>query len=302
MKTNSSPTTWGARDQSGSEIWDSQPVFTNERVTRKDWLKLLFYPKKFLLYRFVIKSLKHKHIKTNLIDPLRVLDLGCGTGASVIDFKKIFGRTVEVIGIDVVELQVELAREKIKKYGVWAEFEWYDGVNIPFPAEYFDAVYTSDVLGHVANVPAWLDNIYRVLKPNGALAMFSESRLGRHAYIRRYLFKRGLNVDPHAEFHVSLYSKIKLRALLQKAGFEIKKMYGVFWASFLVHPDEFYSKLSPTKQFPFLRALNSLLYHLKRAARPFSIAAAELYGLIEMMVLGKWVESQGYVILAKKLK
>ena len=230
----------------------------------------------------------------------RILDVGCGTGASVVDFKKMFGRSVEVVGIDVVLLQIELAKEKIKKNGVWAEVEYYDGVNIPYPAEYFDAIYTSDVLGHVEDVPEWLSHLNRVLKPGGVLAMFNESKLGRHAYIRNYLFKRGLNVDPHAEAHISLYSKSEMKKKINEAGFEIKKMRSMFWASFLVHPDEFYEKLSKTKKFPFLRMINSILYRLKKKTHPFSTAAAELYGLVESFLVGSFVESQGYVVLARK--
>lgn len=290
-----------------------EPVWRGDTVGFFDWGKLLFYPKKWALYLYIKKCLSAsrlgfrpwqagKNTEDSLSPPFRILDVGCGTGAAVIDFKKLFGRSVEVIGIDVVKMQVELARAKMRKYGVWAKIEWYDGTRIPYPADYFDAIYTSDVLGHVQNVPAWLAELQRVLKPGGALAMFSESRLGPHAYIRNYLMKRGLNADPHAEFHISLYSKKKLQALIEKAGFAIEKMRGVFWASFFVHPDEFYPALRETRQFPFLRTLNALLYYAKKATRPVSTAAAELYGLFELLLIGRWIEAQGYIIFAHKRK
>jgi len=214
---------WGKTDESGVEIWDDNPVFQKDAVDYKDRLKLLFYPKKYLLYRYIEKA--KKRTKVDLKAPYRVLDVGCGTGASVIDLKKMLGREVEVIGIDVVRLQIELAKEKILKNAVWAKVDWYDGEHMMFPDNHFDAIYTSDVLGHVTNVPIWLKELNRVLLPGGVLAMFSESELGRHAYIRKYLFNRGLNVDPAEEFHISLYSKDKLKEMLNEAGFEIKKMY-----------------------------------------------------------------------------
>ena len=291
---------WGRTDEHGSEIWDAEPVFRRDRVGAREKLKLFFYPKKFFLYGYLQKHRKHKNTENTLLQPFRILDVGCGTGAAVIDLKKLFGRQVEVVGIDVVKLQVELAEKKMRRYGVWAKIEWYDGTRIPYPADYFDAIYTSDVLGHVQNVPVWLDELQRVLKPGGALAMFSESRPGPHAYIRNYLYQRGLNADPLAEFHISLYSKKKLHALIEKAGFSIEKMRGVFWASFLVHPDEFYQALSQTRQFPFLRTLNALLYYAKKITHPVSTALTELYGLIEILLIGRWVEAQGYIILARK--
>lgn len=297
---------WGKIKGDGSEVWDTSPVFLGERVEFKDWIKLLFYPKKWMLYRWVIKGMKNQSQQSSLMmgenECLRILDVGCGTGASLVDFKKKFGRSVEVYGVDVVALQIDLAREKIKKNGVWAQVDWYDGEHLPFPNEYFDAIYTSDVLGHVENVPAWLKELNRVLKPGGTLAMFSESKLGRHAYVRNYLMKRGLNTDPHAQFHISLYSKQELKDMLSGAGFEIKKMYGAFWASFLVHPEEFAHELQNTNKhkFIFLKLINKVLFWSKKKTHPYSTALCELYGLIEMYVVGKWVEVQGYVILAKK--
>lgn len=288
---------WGKVTDDGVEIWDSVPVFTGDTVTMKDWGKLLFYPKKLLLYRWIKKTLKRSASSMNV---MRVLDVGCGTGAAVIDLKKLFGRAVDVVGIDVVQLQIELGRKKTKRHGVVAQLEWYDGSHLPFPSQSFDAVYTSDVLGHVSDVPAWMHELVRVLKPGGALAMFSESKLGRHAWIRQYLLDRGLNVDPHAAFHVSLYSKAELRSLVTNAGFEIHLMYSAFWPAFFLHPDEFHPALSGQKRFPLLRTINKWLYWLKQKTHPYSTAAAELYGLIEMLTIGRWVESQGYIILARK--
>ncbi|MEK7623277.1 MAG: class I SAM-dependent methyltransferase [Patescibacteria group bacterium] len=325
---------WGKVNEEGVEIWDTNPVFLGDRVAWKDWVKLLFYPKKFLLYRWIkrnLSTLAPEHLSTNVPS---ILDVGCGTGASVIDLKKIFGRGADVVGVDVVKLQIELAQKKIKQYGVVAEVLWYDGKSLPFPDASFDAIYTSDVLGHVADVPAWLKELNRVLKPfdsaqgkpGGVLAMFSESKLGKHAWIRKYLFNHGLNVDPHAQFHISLYSKSELKQLIANSGFEIKKMYSVFWPAFLLHPEEFYEPLQSViasdpkgakqssalkdcfvasaprndRNFTFLRALNCTLCLIKKKTHPYSTAVVELYGLIEMVTIGRWVKSQGYIILAKK--
>ncbi len=285
---------WGVVDSDGSEIWDTDPVFIGLQVTWQDKLKLLFYPKKFLLYRFIAKHVNKQRGK------IRILDVGCGTGAAVVDLKKLFGRRVEVIGVDVVHLQVDLARQKIKQQGVWAEVKWYDGKSLPFIDESFDAVYTSDVLGHVEDVRTWLLELNRVLKSNGVLAMFSESKLGKHAWLRNYLFKRGLNVDPHENYHISLYSRTLLHEYIEEAGFYIKRIYSAFWASFLVHPDEFYEKLQSQKKFPVLRCLNKILFLVKKKTHPVSTALGELYGLVEMLTLGRWLEAQGYIILAKK--
>jgi len=281
-------------EASGAEMWDAWPVIFNGGS--KAWLTLLFYPKKFALYRFIQKNIP-KSVDSSA--GFRILDVGCGTGASVIEMKKLFPQA-EVCGIDVIQLQIDIANARLKEYATDARVEFYDGLSIPAEDNSVDVIYTSDVLGHVADVPKWLAELNRILKPNGILAMFSESKLGKHAYIRNYLSRRGLNVDPHQEFHISLFSKNELRALLVDSGFEIKKMYSTVWAKFLMHPDELYPALQSTSQFFILRFLNTILYWLKNKIKPVSLAVAEFYSLIEMYTIGRWVESQGYVILGKK--
>ncbi len=297
-KTNKSG--WGRVGGQSVEIWDTDPVFANDLVSWKDRLKLLFYPKKFFLYPYIYRDAKRKTRKRDLTQPYRVLDVGCGTGASVIDLKKMLGKKAEVVGVDVVGLQIDLAKEKIRKNAIWAEVLLYDGNSLPFEDSSFDAVYTSDVLGHVEDVGFWLSELNRVLKKGGVLAMFSESELGKHAWLRKYLLDRGLNTDPHSEFHISLYSKSSLQKLLHDAGFDVRRMMGAFWATFLVHPDEMCEKLQSQKGFFFLRLINKILCWLKKKIHPFSTALCELYGLVEMLVVGKWVEAQGYVILGRK--
>lgn len=283
---------WGIRDSEGAEVWDARPAVTKPGI--KSWVKLLFYPKKFALYRFLRKGLPKG---------ARVLDVGAGTGAALIELKKLFPHIQEAVGLDVVQLEVDIANSRLEEYGVDACVELYNGTHLPFPDNYFDVIHTSDVLGHVANVPAWLRELNRVLKSGGRLAMFSESKLGKHAFIRNYLMARGLNTDPHAEFHISLYSKKELRALLEGAGFAVKKMYSAVWAKFLVHPDELYPALQKSApRFKILRTVNNWLYRLKEKTKPYSLAVAEFYSLLEMYTLGRFVESQGYVILGKKNK
>lgn len=298
---------WGVKNKDGAEIWDSDPVFPGDRVSLREKLILLFYPKKFFLYRSVRKHIhaltkRYATIEGGQLYHPKILDVGCGTGAAVIDLKKMFGRSVDVIGVDIVQLQIELAQKKMKEHGVWVDLRHVDGDHLPFDTHSIDVVYTSDVLGHVRDVSAWLTEINRVLKPGGTLAMFAESRLGRHAYIRQYLLRRGLNLDPHAEFHISLYSKNTLKELLQQAGFDVEVMYSTVWAKFFVHPDELYPAFQNHGGFFFFRLVNALLYRLKKITHPFSTALCELYSLVEMLTIGRFVESQGYIILAHKKK
>jgi len=53
MKEQNTTLGWGRIDKSDMEIWDTNPVFLGDKVTKKDWFKLLFYPKKWFLYRYL---------------------------------------------------------------------------------------------------------------------------------------------------------------------------------------------------------------------------------------------------------
>lgn len=299
MNRQITTTGWGVRASDGTEIWDAKPIFINDTISWKEKLKLLFYPKKFLLYNAIAKDIKKKDVG-DLRDPYRILDVGSGTGASVIDMKKLFGRRVEVVGADVMYIQNDLARENIKKHGVYADIVEYEK-KLPFVDYSFDAVYTSDVLGHVPDVDFWLSELNRVLVTGGLLAMFSESTLGKHAWLRKYLLKNGLNTDPHAEFHISLFSKDELRKKITRSGFFIYKMFSTVWLKFFVHPDELYHALQAQKRFLILRKFNAFLCVIKKKTHPFSTAIVELYSLVELVTLGRFIESQGYIILARKL-
>ncbi|PLX28741.1 hypothetical protein C0581_01085 [Candidatus Parcubacteria bacterium] len=98
---------WGTMEGAQTEFWDARPVFTSEKITLKDRLKLIFFPKKFLLYKWMRKKIKDGK-------KIRILDAGCGTGAAVIEMKKLWGKQVEVVGIDVIQMQIDLAKERIK--------------------------------------------------------------------------------------------------------------------------------------------------------------------------------------------
>lgn len=286
-------TGWGHVHSDGSEIWDTDPIFVGT-LSFLQKLKLLFYPKKLMLYRWMQKDMQKKG------RPYRILDIGCGTGAALIEMRSLFGKDVELHGLDVVQMQIDIAKRKLSDLSVDAHVSLYDGQNIPFDNGFFDAVYSSDVLGHVKDVPHWLSEIDRVTKKDGVLAMFSESKLGKHAYIRNYLIEHGLNTDPHAEFHISLYSKSQLKELVEDSGFDVSDMWSIAFLKFFIHPDELYPALQSQRKFPFLRMVNKMLTFFKNKTRPVSLALCELYVFFEMLSFGRKFESQGYVIWAKK--
>lgn len=298
---NSSSTLgWGKTKDGGIEMWDAEPVFAHA-PSFTERTKLLFYPKKFFLYHAIGKAIQH-HEKHGEARPFRILDAGCGTGAAVIDLVRLFGNRIEVIGVDVIRLQIDIGRQKVADAGIQASLEWYDGETLPFQNGYFDAVYTSDVLGHVKDAGAWLNDIARVLRPNGLLAMFTESLPGKHAVVRRYLLTKGINVDPHAEFHISLHSKQDIQNMLRNAGF----VWSFFSAgpalNFFLYPDEGNAILQKTSTVLVVKKVNAWLASLKKRLAPYSVAFVEILVTIHFATIGRVLETQGYLVVATKEK
>jgi SAM-dependent methyltransferase len=105
-----------------------------------------------------------------------VLDLGCGTGDSVEQFRNV-NPAVEWTGVDVERSPEVAARRRAD-----AEFVTFDGVHLPFPDGSFDAVYCKQVLEHVRAPAALLAEVARVLRPGGLFAGSTSQLEPFHSY------------------------------------------------------------------------------------------------------------------------
>ncbi|MBP1931245.1 methyltransferase domain-containing protein [Ammoniphilus resinae] len=103
------------------------------------------------------------------VDGMRVLDVGCGTGAITRELAKQRDR-IEVIGIDPSPIFVEKAKSLTQNENI--TYLVGDGKSLPFPGESFDAVVFHTVLCHVSSPELFLREAYRVLKKGGQLVIF----------------------------------------------------------------------------------------------------------------------------------
>lgn len=100
----------------------------------------------------------------------KVLDLGCNEGYGTYELFKNF----DVVGLDVDKKLVDKA---IESYGQM--FMIYDGKCIPFDDGSFDAVVSFQVIEHVEDVPGFLSEVRRVLKPKGIFLCSTPCRVYR---------------------------------------------------------------------------------------------------------------------------
>ncbi len=105
-------------------------------------------------------------------EPLKVLDVACGTGDFTIELAQKADEGSEVIGIDISEGMMAIGREKIKKAGVKAELLAADCEALPYSDKSFDRISVGFGFEHLE---LGLSEMYRVLAPGGKLVILELS-------------------------------------------------------------------------------------------------------------------------------
>jgi ubiquinone/menaquinone biosynthesis C-methylase UbiE len=117
----------------------------------------------------------------------RVLDAGCGAGYGAEMIAQ--AGAIEVVGVDVSEVALELARSTV---GAGVTLEQGDVAALDFDDDSFDIVVCFEVIEHVDDRDRVLDELARVLRPDGLLLISSPNRdryvpgnpHHRHEYVR----------------------------------------------------------------------------------------------------------------------
>jgi ubiquinone/menaquinone biosynthesis C-methylase UbiE len=97
----------------------------------------------------------------------KILDLGCGNGRSLQFLKD---KDIDYIGVDFSEKLIKIAQQNYPK----VKFQVADALNLPFPNNYFDKIYSIAVLHHIPSEKfriQFFKEARRILKPDGLLIL-----------------------------------------------------------------------------------------------------------------------------------
>jgi len=118
------------------------------------------------------------HAGTRTVERLRlpagaaVLDAPCGTGASALPAARAVGPGGSVVGADVADEMLALARAKAHRAGLGnVQFRSGDMRALGFPDESFDAVVSVFGIFFVPDMPALAAELWRMVRPGGVLAV-----------------------------------------------------------------------------------------------------------------------------------
>jgi ubiquinone/menaquinone biosynthesis C-methylase UbiE len=101
-----------------------------------------------------------------------VLDLCCGAGASAIPAARLVGPAGQVLGIDVAEPLLALARSKAAREGLGnVTFHCTDATHTGLADGCFDAVVCVFGVFFAADMAAFAEEMWRLVKPGGTLAI-----------------------------------------------------------------------------------------------------------------------------------
>ncbi|MDA0991774.1 MAG: class I SAM-dependent methyltransferase, partial [Verrucomicrobia bacterium] len=103
----------------------------------------------------------------------RVLDVGSGNGYILSRYARA-GAIVD--GVDITPAAVDLCRSRFDCEGLQGTFQEADAQQLPFADDTFDCVCSMGVLHHVPDTAAAVREIFRVLRPGGALRIMMYHR------------------------------------------------------------------------------------------------------------------------------
>jgi len=155
----------------------------------------------------------------------RVLEIGFGTGHSLVELARQVGESGLVTGVELSPGMIEVARKRIYPFEHKqakcpersAQMIQGDGTLLPFAHNSFDAVFLSFTLELFSedDIPIVLDECHRVLKSEGRLGVVS---MEKQAVLACRLYEWG-----HERWPVLLDCRpIELRKSLETGGFRVQ--------------------------------------------------------------------------------
>ncbi len=170
------------------------------------------------------KKIKNKGLNIlNAKEGEQILEIGFGTGNSILSMAKSVGKSGKIIGVDISQGMLDIAKVKVDKAGLLDRvvLKHEDATMMNFNSDYFDAVFMSFTLELFSDTQmiTILEECKRILRINGRICVVSMLKKNKKPSIISRLYAWGQKKFPE---YVDC-RPINLQQVLKNEGFVISK-------------------------------------------------------------------------------
>lgn len=209
------------------EYWDT---YTNDIEVCKNPAGTLEFFNELESYRYDKISYLREYIKFKKYQGKKVLEIGCGPGIDAVQFAR---AGADIWGVDLSSRAIELCRANLIINGFQERAEQFfvgNAEELPFPDESFDSVYSHGVLHHTVNTERAIEEVRRVLKPQGAAVIMLYNRWSWFNFLA---ILSGTNIE-HKDEDAPIIKRYSIR--------QCKDMFRQFGGKIEIHVDRFPKK------------------------------------------------------------
>lgn len=218
--------------------WDT---YINDIEVCKNPVGTLEFFEELEEYRYEKISYLKKYINFDKYQDKKVLEIGCGPGIDSVQFAS---AGADVWGVDLSSKAIELCRSHLILRGFQDKAKQFfvgNAENLDFKDRSFDVVYSHGVLHHTVDTTRSIEEVRRVLKPNGEAIIMLYNRWSWFNFLATL---SGTKIE-HKDEEAPIIKKYSIR--------QCRDMFRHFGGKIEIHVDRF-PKKNPQTQKSFLYA------------------------------------------------
>ncbi|WP_435166711.1 class I SAM-dependent methyltransferase [Candidatus Pelagibacter bacterium nBUS_28] len=171
------------------EFWNNNPLWTGETKFETGSFKFFEDHRKTVINDCFAGALEKNCFPAlyKKDEKFKILDLGCGIGFWLIEFKKRGYKNL--YAVDLSKEAIKLTKKRLNFYNYKANLSIQNAENLNFENEMFDHVNCQGVIHHTPNTIQCVSEINRILKPNGTanISVYYKKFIIRNWKILRFL-------------------------------------------------------------------------------------------------------------------
>lgn len=240
------------------DYWEKNPPqvwYSDKEPLSNEWFNEIEYKRYKLYYPYLPEVAEFENHPGET-----VLEVGVGVGTDLLQYAKNGSR---VFGIDLTERAVELTKKNLSRHNTPLNISIDSVTKLPFNNSVFDLVFCFGVLHHVLDTEKAINEIYRVLKPNGKAIVMLYAPGWKH-FVKRIFIQGMLRGDLFRLGYRGLINKhteVNGNSPLTKVYFRPRKLFKKFGeAEVTRHRLGEYFDYAPYNSWKFPRWFVNLLY------------------------------------------